>query len=568
MKSTHLIPSGEVSSARAPEAVLDSDSPRAHDVVSLGTEHERLLALSDASSQIFWTSAGVEKSVGGLPGWKDFTGKSAEELRGRGWIHSIHPEDQGRVLQAMEQGKVRRSAFSVSFRLRRADGQFIWMLGRAVPLLNSDGSLREWVGTSTNVHAHRQAEERAAFLSRAGELLSSSLDYDATLAALAALSVPTLADWCILDVLGPNGRFLRVQVVAADPALTALAEEVRGLTPVPSDEPIYPPSVALVKGRASLVEEVTDEVMRRVAQGEQHLSAMRRIGIRSLITVPLLAHSRILGALTFLVSQPGRHYGEEDLRFAQELAHRAALSVDNARLYREAQEAIRLRDEFLSIASHELKTPLTPLSLKLQALERAAESDSDSALSRTVRAHVESGRQQLRKLTSLMNGLLDVSLIAAGAFHLRREQVDLSAVVREVAARLGPRAARSEAPLVVHAEAPVRGRWDRSRLEQVVTSLVDNAVKYGVGAPVDIRVGQEGGQARLTVRDQGIGIAAEQSQRIFERYARAVSERHYGGLGLGLYITRAIVEAEGGRVYVNSVLGEGATFVVELPLSA
>ncbi|MFY0579825.1 PAS domain-containing protein [Cystobacter fuscus] len=396
----------------------------------LEEEHERLLALADVSSQIFWTSAGIEKSVGGLPGWMDFTGQPAEALRGRAWLNFVHPEDRPHVEQALVRGQAERAAFSVSFRLRRSDGQYIWMLGRAVPLLDAGGRVREWVGTSTNIHAYRQAQERASFLARAGELLSSSLDYDATLAALARLTVPALADWCILDVLGPNGQFLRAQVVAADPSQESLVQDVRGLTPLPHDNTSYPPTLALQEGRASLVRDVTDELMRQMAWDAQHLSILRRAGLRSLLTVPLLAHGRILGALTLTLCTSGRRYDEEDLRFAQELAHRAALSVDNARLYREAREAIRLRDEFLSIASHELKTPLTPLSLKLQSLERAAEAHPDSSLAPLVRSTVQAGRQQLRKLTTLMNGLLDVSLIASGCIELRREQVDLLSVVR------------------------------------------------------------------------------------------------------------------------------------------
>ncbi|OJH40700.1 sensor histidine kinase [Cystobacter ferrugineus] len=566
MKPPRSIPSGEFPS-RSTSASTPTDS-RSREVVPLEEEHERLLALADVSSQIFWTSAGIEKSVGGLPGWMDFTGQPAEALRGRKWLDFVHSEDRPHVEQALARAFDERVAFSVSFRLRRSDGQYIWMMGRAVPLLDADGTVREWVGTSTNIHAFRLAEERASFLARAGELLSASLDYDATLAALARLPVPALADWCILDVLGPNGQFIRAQVVAADPSLEALVQEVRGLSPLPHAKSSYPPTVALVEGRASLVRDVTDELMRQAAQNAWHLSVMRRVGIRSLLTVPLLAHGHILGSLTLAASTSDRRYAEEDLRFAQELAHRAALSVDNARLYREAREAIRLRDEFLSIASHELKTPLTPLSLKLQSLERAAEAHPDSSLAPLVRSTVQAGRQQLRKLTTLMNGLLDVSLIVSGCLELRREEVDLRCVVREVVARLTPRAGKFQSPLVIEADAPVVGQWDRSRLEQVVTNLLDNALKYGAGSPVVVRVSVENGFARLSVRDKGIGIAPEQSRRIFERYARAVSERHYGGLGLGLYITRAIVEAEGGRVHVHSALGRGATFVVELPLRA
>jgi len=466
----------------------------------------------------------------------------------------------------MARAQAERVPFECKFRLRRRDGCYFWMIGRGVPLLAADGSVREWVGVSTDIHSYRQAEDRALFLARAGEMLASSLDYDATLAALARLSVPMLGDWCLVDVLDPDGHFARAQVVTEPSTDAALVAEVRGLSPVPRENSIYPPSVALAEGRASLLPEVTDALLRQVAQSARHLSTMRRVGIRSLLTVPLLAHGRTLGALTFIFTRPDRRHDEADLRLAQELAHRAALSVENARLYREAQEAIRLRDEFLSIASHELKTPLTPLSLKLQALARVAQARPDAPLAPLVLSHVDAGLRQVRKLAELMSDLLDVSRIVGGSFQLRREPVDLAAVVRDVATGFASEAALAQTPLHVRAEGAIVGVWDRSRVEQVVANLVDNALKYGAGAPVRVSVAAEGGLARLTVRDEGIGIAPEQLGRIFDRYTRAVSERYYGGLGLGLYITRTIVEIEGGRVRVDSAPGRGATFVVELPL--
>ncbi len=244
----------------------------------------------------------------------------------------------------------------------------------------------------------------------------------------------------------------------------------------------------------------------------------------------------------------------------------AEQSRENARLYEEARAAVRTRDDFLSVASHELKTPLTPLQLRLQALRRETEADEGESVPRArVARLVEGAEQQMRRLATLVDALLDVSRLATGQVLLHPRDVDLAEVAREVVGGLAPRGARMGCRVEVEAEVPVMGRWDRMRVEQVVTNLLSNALKYGRGRPVHVRV--EGGPewAVLEVRDEGIGIAAEHRSRIFGKFERAVSGRHYGGLGLGLYITHQLVEAMGGHIGVESQLGRGSTFRVELP---
>jgi signal transduction histidine kinase len=206
---------------------------------------------------------------------------------------------------------------------------------------------------------------------------------------------------------------------------------------------------------------------------------------------------------------------------------------------------VRLRDEFLSVASHELKTPLTPLSLKLQVLARKAEAQPDSPFAREVQAHVEVGRRQVRKLGELIGDLLDVSRISAGRMKLTWESVDLAAVVREVVSRYEDQADKQGTLLQLEAPPSLVGTWDAMRLEQVVVNLLDNALKYGPGKPVRLRLVEDSGKAILTVKDEGIGIAASALGRVFDRFMRGVSDRHYGGLGLGLYITKSCVEAMG-----------------------
>ncbi|NMO19856.1 PAS domain S-box protein [Pyxidicoccus fallax] len=241
---------------------------------------------------------------------------------------------------------------------------------------------------------------------------------------------------------------------------------------------------------------------------------------------------------------------------------------ERERLLDELKLAVSARDEFLGIASHELKTPLTPLALKLEALARAAGAEPESPLARRLASHVEVMRRQVKRLAGLVNDLLNVSNIRGGrlALTLEPRQCDLAALVRDVAGRFDTEVKRAGCEVRLHAPAPVQGVWDSSRLEQVVTNLLANAVKYGPGHPVMVSVEAVDGRARLTVRDRGIGIAPENLQRIWGKFERAVSERHYGGLGLGLYISRQIVEALGGTVRVESALGQGATFIVELPL--
>jgi signal transduction histidine kinase len=412
----------------------------------------------------------------------------------------------------------------------------------------------------------RQAESRTRVLAESSAVLATSLDYEATLRNVARLVVPALADWCLVDLAEPDGTFRRMEVAHASPEDAALADEVRRFQLHPLDNPHPPPTEALRKGEAVLHTEVTPERIRASAHSEEHARVMLATRPLTLMSVPLIARGRTLGVLTLFTSHSGRRYTPADLAFAKELAHRAALSMENARLYREAQDAVRLRDEFLSIASHELKTPLTPLSLKLQALARELTRRPGDVPRAQVESYVEVGTRQVKKLSELIGDLLDVSRITAGRLTLVPEDMDLGGLVREVVARYEPQAARTGSTLQLECGAQgLTGRWDRLRLEQVVTNLVDNAVKYGEGRPVAVKVEGTADGVRLTVRDEGIGIAPEALPRLFGRFERAVSERHYGGLGLGLYITRTLVESMGGQVRVESEPGQGSTFTVELP---
>jgi signal transduction histidine kinase len=226
--------------------------------------------------------------------------------------------------------------------------------------------------------------------------------------------------------------------------------------------------------------------------------------------------------------------------------------------------AVRVRDQFLAIASHELRTPLTSLRLEVQGLLRASDTGRAAPLP-ALRGRLQRLDRLVERQAKLIQDLLDVSRFVEGRLDLRLEEVDLASVAREVVERFHEELARSKYELTLRAAGPVVGRWDATRLDQIVTNLLSNAMKYGRGKPIEVAVEGRPKSALLTVRDHGIGIRTEDQQRIFERFGRAVSERSYGGFGLGLWLTRQIVEALGGRIAVASRPNEGALFTVELP---
>lgn len=246
-------------------------------------------------------------------------------------------------------------------------------------------------------------------------------------------------------------------------------------------------------------------------------------------------------------------------RASEEVARRLAAETAARRA---AEEAVAIRDEFLSIAGHELKTPLTALLFHAESLSKNAESLSGRDVCERAAKMVRNSQ----RLARLVDELLDVSRIAAGRLALEREEIDLSQLVRDMAARHGEAAAQSGSTIRLLSSYPVVGCWDRLRLEQIVDNLLANAVKYGRGQPIDVHVESDGGVARVVIVDRGLGIAPSDQARIFERFERAVSSRHYGGLGLGLWIVRQIVEAHGGKIRVRSTPDEGAEFTVDLPL--
>lgn len=396
-------------------------------------------------------------------------------------------------------------------------------------------------------HARRAAEQsnrRSAFLAEAGRRLVQTLEFESTLREVVLLPLLDDAEWAALHLLEPAGPQL-VALAWSTPAGPIPWLRAQAGAPIPGPDP---------QGLLPFVEEALE------SEDPVEVEAWRDGGmlLRELRFFPLVMHGRQLGVLG--VARTSLAGAPTDPEMYRLLADRAAVAIENAWLYREAQQAIRIRDDFLSIASHELKTPLTTLKLQLQRMSRLLGSAGPE-----LQPLVGTVVRQTNRLHSLIDNLLDISRITSHSLALEFETVDLAAVVRDAVERVREDCARAGTEVVLSVKGDLTGIWDRIRVEQVVGNLLSNAIKYGSGRPVEISVEGEGDQARFSVTDHGIGISDEDQARIFERFERAVASRHYGGFGLGLWIVRQVVEALGGRISVRSRAGEGSTFTVELP---
>ncbi|MDQ4100070.1 MAG: PAS domain S-box protein [Chloroflexota bacterium] len=523
-------------------------------------------------------------------------------------------------------------------------------------------------GIARDVSGRKRAEARLHVLAEASQLLASDLDVDARLAAVARQVVPTLADWCVVDVVEEGSTLRRVAVAHADPAKVAMAEELQRRYALDPDAPVGPSRV-LRTGQPELVSEIPDDLLAAHAHDAEHLALLRGVGLRSYVVVPLRARGRILGTLTLIAAESGVRYGRQDLALAEALAEPAALAIDNARLYeavaaaevryrglfhgvadailvadaerryldlnRAAEALLRyrrddlvgrrvddivvaepnwtpeeyerfmqdgvwrgelevrrsdgevvsveaqattvalpdgevylsaLRDissrkrterfqrDFIAMLGHDLRTPLTTIRATAQLAARRGGYRPETII--TIVDQVDRMRRMIDDLTEMVG-------LEAGEVHLRRSPVDLMHVARDVAAATRMQSEQQQVRIESQ-EATVVGEWDRDRLVQVMQNLLGNAVKYAPDGEVVIRIVDRSSEVHVSVIDSGAGIVPGHLPHLFERFYRA-DVTGAGGLGLGLYISRMLVEAHGGRIWAESAPGKGATFTFTLP---
>ena len=522
------------------------------------------------------------------PSWHEILGFTDEELTANPIVEIIHPEDREGTAAQLDRLKQGAPVVSFDNRCMCKDGTYRW-LGWTASAFPAEGLLYMFVRDITSqkraeeerVQLVREqlartsaesSERRAAFLAEVSNALDASLDYRATLARVARLAVPFLADACIVDIAEEEGGVTRLEVALADPAKHGVAAHLKSAAPGPRST--SPEARALRSGESIIMPEVKAADVEAMAQDPAHRQALGELGPRSLMVAPITARGRNLGALTFVAAESDRRFGRSDLGLAEDVARRAALAVENARLYKASQEARqgaeaanRAKDEFLATLSHELRTPLSPI-LGWVRLLRSGDLD-DAATARGL----EVIERNVRAQTQLIEDLLDVSRIITGKLRLEVRPMDLVAVVEAGIDAVRP-AAEAKGIRIASRLDPMASAMvgDPDRLQQVVWNLVSNAVKFTPkDGRVEVELARVDTHARLRVRDTGKGIQPAFLPHVFDRLRQAdsTSTRAHGGLGIGLAIVRHLVELHGGTVAAESGgEGEGATFTVELPISA
>jgi PAS domain S-box-containing protein len=511
-------------------ALIVDITERKHLELALKKGEERFRQITEAIPQIVYTADKHGRTEYINRQWFDYTGINPENYTPEIGNHSLHPDDLMEVRGIWEDAVRKGEPWEARARLRRHDGMYRWFLIRVVPFKDAQGMLTGWFGTSTDIHDQKMAQ---------AELQRLADEQERSLAHMDSFLKSSPAAMCLIN------RELRY--VHANQALAVFngmpLEEMIGRTleeVIPALAPVLSPMLEKVLQTGEPVLNFEVEYPDPLPVGRPKTCIVSYYPARS----PKLEGGAVIGVGAVIVD-----------------------ITEHKANQRRLEEAIRARDEFLSIASHELKTPLTALQLQIEMRQLALEKRLPEACSPAhIARYLEVDNRQVLRLTRLVEDMLDVARIDSSKFSIQRERFDLREMVREVTDRFSPSAESQGVPIHLELCEPLEGEWDHFRLEQVYLNLLTNALRYGEGKPVQVRVFRNGEHAVLSVRDEGIGIAPENHERVFQRFERAISANEVGGLGLGLYISRQIVESHGGRIRVESELGCGAAFVVTLPL--
>jgi PAS domain S-box-containing protein len=448
-----------------------------------------------------------------------------------------------------------------------------WWMVRARPVVDAESKARFVVTAFQDVSEIKREEARVRYLGEMSDLLAHSLSYEETLTRVAQLAVPELADWAAVDMAEPDGSIRRLAIAHSDPAKVRWARELEHQLPVDPTASTGVPQVVR-SGVPEFYPEIPQGLFEAAATNDALREILDELDLTSVIIVPLKARGTTLGAISFVYAESKGHYTNADLEFAMRLADRAALAVDNSRLYRDALAALRVRDEFLSSVSHDLRSPLTTIHASVQLARRRFRSDGSSQ-SETVAMSLANIEQATDRMNRMIESLLDLSRLEAGrSFTLERERVDAVGLVRQLVEQQ-QRASPSHQLRVSAQVERLEGSWDPGRLERLLDNLLSNAVKYTLdGGVVEIGIREErddagAGWAELAVQDEGIGIPAADLARIFQRFQRGSNvPPSIDGAGIGLAGAKQIAEQHGGTLSVESEEGKGSRFTVRLPLEA
>jgi PAS domain S-box-containing protein len=544
---------------------VNSREARAAEAASRHSE-ERFRRLADALPQIVWMARPDGTFDYFNERWYEFTGFPRGQTGDDSWKPILHPDDVRPCVERWYRSVRSGEDYQIQYRFKdRRAGGYRWFLGRAVPVRDERGRIVRWFGTCTDIDDQKRGEEKLAFLAEASATLAVLVDPESTLGNVARQSVPFFADWCEV-YLTDERRRVRLVGAHAEPTKEAALRRLWEGYP-PCWDSASPVARVLKTGRPELVAEVTDALAEKIADDAEHRRLLRELDPKSYVVVPLTVRGATVGALAFFVSLSGRRYEPADLDLAEDLARRAAVAIDNARLYHEAREADRRKDEFLAMLAHELRNPLAPVRNALHIIHMRGNERRQAVHN----AH-EVIERQVEHMVRLVDDLLDVSRITRGKINLQREPVDVAQIVARAVEGSRPLIDARRHTLEVAAEGGLWVEGDATRLAQVLWNLLNNAAKYTPeGGRIRLAVERAAGAVLLRVRDTGMGMPREVLPKVFDLFTQAerTLDRAQGGLGIGLTLVRQLTEMHGGTVEAHSDgPGKGSEFVVRLPLLA
>ena len=542
-------------------------SARRKDEERLRQSEAQFRRLADALPHIVWTARPDGFIDHYNERWYEFTGFSRGEYGDESWKPILHPEDVQRCLDTYYGCVLSGDLYRIEYRFKdRRTGGYRWFLGQAYPVRDEQGRIVRWFGTCTDIDVTKRAEQSSRFLADASATLAELADYESTLHKVASLAVPAFADWCTVDVREAGGTMRRLAVVHADPSKVQLVHEIfRRYPPKPSAT--HGVMKVMRTGESDWMARIPEPLLAALTKDEEHLRLVHELELGSYICAPLKSRTTTHGVLTFATAESGRTYDAADLVAAEDLAHRTAIAIENAKLLGALQESDRRKDEFLAMLAHELRNPLAPIRNAVEIFRAQGPPVPE------LQWATEVIDRQVYQMNRLVDDLLDVSRITWGKIELRKERVELATIVQSAVEASRPLIEKWGHELTVTIPPqPIELEADLTRLSQVIANLLNNSAKYmDQAGRIWLTVEREGGHVLIRVEDTGIGIPDEMLHRIFDMFTQVDHslERSEGGLGIGLTLVQRLVEMHRGTVEAHSEgPGKGSEFVVRLPVAA
>jgi len=495
----------------------------------------QLAWMADPDGGIFWYNQR----------WFDYTGSNLEGMRGWQIETVLDPKVVDQIVRRYREAIQSGNPWEDTLQLRSKSGEWRWFLARAVPIRNSEGKVIRWFGTHTDITEQKGVLDTQRFLSRVSAVLTTSLAFEQTLHSLIELANAHISDGCCVSLTQEGSA---PQLVSFGYPSGWRRESIEDLQRNLSTN-------VILTGKAELYSQNSDKF----------LSFPRELSIGSAMVVPLLARGKVLGAMSFYSTASSRIYGITDLLVAEEIGRRAGIAVDNIFLYRQAQDAIRTREDVISIVSHDLKNPITGILLASTALERIRPNQDPTQL---YQRQVQSITLAAKRMQSMIETILNVGKLETGKLFVEPRAETTEALIAEAVEMLQPIAAEKSIRLTWELGENCRPVWcDRLRTGQILSNLLGNAIKFTpIGGTVLIRAERNDNEVIFSVQDSGPGIPQNQQDFVFQRYWQAPGTMSQGS-GLGLFIAKQIVEAHGGHIWLKSEPGQGSTFYFTLPVN-